>query len=298
MLAATLVLAMAPASAYAQGDAPKLRAGGQVRVIADDARLSVPRGDDVPLSKGKRLFVLEVGTDRVLVQHEVEGKAVPGWLPAADVEPLADKALAFDGASSKVEAPSVAFDELDAFTIEAWVYNWQGAVACQGRAGDPENSVWISLGTRADVGAPHESCGWESGRGANVEAAVGFGNKDEWNHVAMVFDGTRQRVFLNGKPIRSRRAAKPGPLNLERPFILGAHHYAESLSFGTGLLRSLRITSRARYRGEFGPLPILEADEGTIVLYDAMDAEGDELRDGSGNMRHGRMVDVKLVDSP
>ena len=199
------------------------------------------------------------------------------------------KHFEFDGHRTHVVVPHIPFDEYEAFTIEAWLYNWREAILCQGHAGDPENSLWLSMGENRSQ--PHESCGWESNAGENSQSVFGALQPDQWHHVAMVFDGTRQIVFVDGYLKQFCSALKPGRLNETRPLIIGAHQY-KNLRFGSGRLLMLRISRVARYSSNFEPQPTLGSDSDTVLLYDFSLGEHMTVRDLSNNGRDGAIVDV------
>ncbi len=110
--------------------------------------------------------------------------------------------------------------------------------------------------------------GWESGAGVNYQNSIDEPLPAQWNHLALVFDGEQQRLFVNGKLLKEQSAPQPGPLNHERPLMFGGFETMDSNHFSSGLLRSLRISKRALYAADFEPTPRLEADAETILLYD------------------------------
>ena len=155
-------------------------------------------------------------------------------------------------------------------------------VLTQGAAGDPENSVWLSVGTEF---SPYETCGWESENGTNRQVTIG-GTTDRvgWNHLAMVYDGNRQNLFMNGKLVKSNRAPPPGPLVRKRLLQIGAHDRDQKQSkHGTGLLGPIRISKNVRYAKPFEPNWKFTADSDTVLLYDLAEGEGSRLHDSSGN---------------
>jgi hypothetical protein len=194
-------------------------------------------------------------------------------------------ALAFNGESDFATGPHIPFDTYDTFTVEAWVRGWTGAILCQSKAGDQENGIWLSLGQSQE---PHETCGWESSKGHTYQATVGVGQAVNWNHVALVFDGQQQWVFLNGKLLRSAPATRPGKLDKTRRLTIGAHQYS-TLRYGTGMLGSVRISKVARYQQPFVPAWQLTADADTVLLYDLAAGKGKQLLDASGNEQHAQL---------
>lgn len=190
-------------------------------------------------------------------------------------------ALAFDGSGTRVTAPHIPFDEYETFTIEAWVRGWRGVVLAQGAAGDPENSVWLAVGTRDD--SPYETCGWEAEKGTNHQVAIGKkADRIGWNHVALVYDGERQNVFVNGKLVRSRRVPPPSPLVRKRLLQIGVHDDTHP-KHGSGLLGPMRISKSVRYPEPFEPNWEFTVDSDTVLLYALAEGGGTRLQDSSGN---------------
>ncbi len=220
-------------------------------------------------------------------------RALQDKLPGGATEPVVATdtaeaegwALQFDGRDDYVVVPHVPFDDYVGFTVEVWVKGWEDAILCQGKAGDPENSIWMSLGARG-ANNPHETCGWESDKGTNYQRAIGRGRTLEWDHVALVFDGKQQLIFFNGSVVHAGPTPPPGPLDGSRRFVIGAHQYG-ALNFGSGSLRSLRISQVARYQAEFVPPARFVSDNDTVVLFDLSGSQSRRLRDASGHQRHG-----------
>ncbi len=193
-------------------------------------------------------------------------------------------ALQFDGRDDYVVVPHVPFDDYVGFTVEVWVKGWEDAILCQGKSGDPENRIWMWLG--AGGAKPPATCGWESDKGTNYQHAIGGSRTLEWDHVALVFDGKQQLIFFNGSVVHAGPAPPPGPLDGSRRFLIGAHQRG-ALKFGSGSLRSLRISKIARYQTEFVPPARFVSDNDTVVLFDLSGSQSRRLRDASGHQRHG-----------
>ncbi|MCA9015961.1 MAG: LamG domain-containing protein [Planctomycetaceae bacterium] len=203
--------------------------------------------------------------------------------------------LKFDGKDSYVTLPHVNFSEWDAFTIEAWVKDWSGRICCEGKQGDPENSLWIS------IRANRHSTGWESNNGKNYSAPVDPNSDAGWDHVALVFDGKEQLIYLNGKLIHQATAPKPGPFDPERKLFLGAQEKWEETQtkpaglFGKGTMRMFQISKIARYSKEFEPAQSNKPDENTVVLFDFLKPDQTKLLDSSNNKQHGTIHSAQWV---
>jgi hypothetical protein len=203
--------------------------------------------------------------------------------------------LKFDGRDSYVTLPHINFTEWNAFTIEAWVKDWTGRICCEGKQGDPENSIWIS------IRAKQHSAGWESDNGTNYSTRLDPNSVEGWDHVAMVFTGTEQVIYLNGKEVHRQHAPKPGPFVADRKFFLGAQEKWDDAQtkpaglFGQGVMRMFRISSVARYDKEFEPPKSLEPDADTALLLDFSKPDQTTLADVSKHKRNGTIHDAKWV---
>ena len=109
-----------------------------------------------------------------------------------------------------------------------------------------------------------------------------------------MFDGTTQRVFLDGVAVHSAAAPRPGPLRDERKLNIG-YGWSDPAA---GVLGAIRISSTARYREAFTPELFLSADRSTVLLYDMSVQQGSTLEDGSGHGRHGTFEACTWVRPP
>lgn len=213
-------------------------------------------------------------------------------LPAAGSNtaelPIKHAALHFDGRASYLSAPHIPFDDYDEFTIEAWVCDWERALFCQGNHGDPENTIWATLGEAMDAGTFWES-GWETGRGTDHCLPLPVPEPFRWHHVAIVSGGGQLRLYLDGKPVGSRPSPKPGPFRRNRRFFIGSHSGVGDTYLGHGFLRSFRISNQARYESKFIPESTWEPDAHTELLYRFDEPAEDLAVDLSGHQRHGKL---------
>ena len=189
----------------------------------------------------------------------------------------------------------IPFDELDAFTIEAWVLGWSQRLVYQGKEGDPENSVWLTWGS------PGWSIGWEHGDGLDDRYRLEKTSSDRWEHIALVFDGTTQYVFVDGRKVHEMKVPKPGPLVKDRKLLIGAQEnwddsVAETVRRnGTGYLAALRISSKAIYTAPFTPPARFSADKSTELCYDLSRKDDKTLFDLSAKKRHGTLHNLVWI---
>ena len=190
----------------------------------------------------------------------------------------AHASLRFDGGQSPDRgailhtAPDAVLNSmkfLDGYTIETFVklpepfvgeHAWMGILSFEGRAGDAgKQSGWSPLeptcslnvsGERflqyvlySEVG-DHNPTSWSHALPTGV-----------WQHVAVVNDGRRSVVHVNGSPIaRNPRGPARGIATVGRPFVLGATSF--DLRYGQGFygwLGDVRITERPLEPARFLP---------------------------------------------
>lgn len=148
------------------------------------------------------------------------------------------KAVRFNsGEFFKASFPSpIELSGNNSFTVSAWVNNPEvGESEClvswAGRGGPDAATAQINYGTNPRFGATGH---WGF-------ADMGFNGKTpeegRWNHLAVVFDGVIERVYVNGEPVNS--AAKMLLMHRAMPVYLGAS--TPDTEFYDGYLASLEI---------------------------------------------------------
>ncbi|WP_250008459.1 LamG-like jellyroll fold domain-containing protein [Actinoplanes sp. M2I2] len=190
----------------------------------------------------------------------------------------AHASLRFDGGKgpdrgailhTAADAPINGEKFLGGYTIEAFVklpepfegdHAWMGILSWEGRAGDAgKHSGWSDLeptcslnisGERflqyvlySEIG-DHNPTSWSHALPTGV-----------WQHLAVVNDGKRSIVYVNGSKI-ARNPTQPaqGIATLGRPFVLGATSF--DLKYGQGFygwIGDVRITGRALRPAQFLP---------------------------------------------
>jgi len=203
-------------------------------------------------------------------------------------------ALNFNGTNSIIEFPAIRFDEYEEFTAEAWVYNWSGFIFSQGPFGDPENSVWMATGDN------YYSSGWEANKGnPNYEFSSGLPQPGKWVHMAMVYDGANQTIFLQGKLEKKIEAPKPGPLKPNRSFTIGAEPSPSrefATNYGSGLIRVLRVSNKARYSDNFVPSERLAIDQHTMFYLSPQGIKGTKVENLGNNENNGLAREVSVIE--
>lgn len=110
---------------------------------------------------------------------------------------------------------------------------------------------------------------------------------DRWHHVALVLDGTRATMFVDGAVVDTKNgASSPGELAAAEPFYLGGFaEVPDDYSFG-GWLGPIRISRIARYTEAFTPTFDWEMDADTRVFWALDEAAGETLTDQGSGARH------------
>jgi len=116
-----------------------------------------------------------------------------------------------------------------------------------------------------------------------------------WYHIAYVYDGSEERLYLNGNEIASRATTGTilnDPDSITAVGCLGhAHDGGPGTSF-IGLIDTIRISTVARYSGTsfYAPTGDLAADQYTNLLYNFNEPVGSSVvKDLSGNGRDGTL---------
>ena len=205
---------------------------------------------------------------------------------------LCDEPCLFLHGEAHIVAPSIPFHEFSQFTIEAWVQRWSQSLAVH------ESPIACQF-----HGLLSQS--YEGRTAANVQMRNGIrlpaprlSQPGEWTHIAICNDGEEEYYFVDGNLVRKNpsrlETALPGQSSVDWPFYIGDSVFGnERLSKGEGLLRSLRVSSKALYRAEFIPDTELANEANCELLYDFTrdQAERDlTISDRSGKDRHGKLL--------
>ncbi|HIE26800.1 TPA: LamG domain-containing protein [Candidatus Poribacteria bacterium] len=205
-----------------------------------------------------------------------------------NVDAALNRALKLDGdPDSAMEAPD--HPSLDAnlgkkLTIEAWVNPGQsvGELMVVNKEDVYEMAVKDGLLQTAIQPAGQ---GWEWW---NSQGKVPV---NTWTHIAVTYDGSEIKTFLNGKFLA--KFSKSGPLN-DSPDTLkvgrrtrgGATHSAY-----IGLIDEVRISNAIRYDKDFDvPQGAFLPDDDTVALYHFDEEIGGKIKDFSKHGNDGELV--------
>lgn len=227
-------------------------------------------------------------------------------LPARD-------GLDFDGDRDFVLLPSVQFDGIPPWTIEAIVIpievdmisGFSSLVSCAESGGislESRSKKWaIDLFT-ADVRKWHRGTSglgvWqETYSGALSNETIELGRLQ---HIAGVWNGKELRIYVDGKLHDRRTGVEICSRLSHAPFYLGADPcdfpvaYFDDGNF-RGRMRAARISRAAEYEGSFTKNVTLDNTPETVGLYDFTRDSGMIALDWSGNGNHGVIVGAKFA---
>jgi concanavalin A-like lectin/glucanase superfamily protein/Big-like domain-containing protein len=187
---------------------------------------------------------------------DVSGNGHPGTISGASwtTDGRYGGALSFDGTDDRVDLGSLGTFYQSGFTMEAWVK----------KATDTKKDVAV-LGTFTGGGAgPMIWVDHLEGR-YRLTAGIGLDNyldsgqtpvADTWQHLAVTYDGTVARFYIDGTEVASRTISSFGGSNTWR---VGAYD-ATPFGFFDGVIDEVRIYSRALTAAEI----VTDRDEALV----------------------------------
>jgi hypothetical protein len=203
-----------------------------------------------------------------------------------------ETAAHFDGIADTGEVP---FDEafaLRQFTVEAWVFpqatntNWQVIVAKEGGQGYARSfGLFIVPDTWQVHGSVMASDCFQNISLYSREILLPY----LWQHVALSYDGTNLRLYVNGSLTAELRYGKP-ICQSEQPIYMGDHRGIDTFVPYEGWLSEIRLWDRALTPDEISTyrFTVLNGDENGLVGYWRLDDDinSDTLLDAAGG-QHG-----------
>ena len=203
-------------------------------------------------------------------------------------------ALSFDGVDDRVNVPIGDAKLGDEFTIEAWVdpkhvghsshssglaliVEWQGAVEVMIN----QMVTWTS---KLQI-----TTSFRDNRGFLGIRTEQFPGRQ---HVAAVYRDGQLTFYVDGRRMGATSNPISDPVKPERPgrLMIGGHRGGF-----LGRIDEVRVSTAARYEGDFEPDQVFGSDADTFALYHFDEGEGEVLTDASGNGHDGRIVGASWV---
>ncbi len=174
------------------------------------------------------------------------GTAVGG--PLSTAAGRFGRALSFDGVNDKVEVPDSASLELtNALTVEAWVQPKTSRLHAPVVTKETSSFYTYKLEAGGEVkGIPEGFISDAPWSWEDAEDTKTLTN-GSWTHLAMTYDGTNMRLYVNGTLVSTRVAAKPTADGLK--LLIGAY---KTTNFYEGLIDEVRIYNRVLNATEIG----------------------------------------------
>lgn len=206
--------------------------------------------------------------------------------------PVLEGVIPFDGEDDYAVIPFVEAFKVTEFTVEAWVYpekvevEWQTLVAKESEAAAERNfGLYIAPGgLQIHASLYGEDC-WTNFHFVSRDSLV----LNDWNHVAMTFDGIVIRMYLNGI-LDSEQVYGGGVCQSAQPIIFGG--YPDIYSQFRGQMAEIHLWDHARSEQEIseGMYATLTGDEpGLVGNWQMDDVESgivyDRARGNHGVMR-------------
>ncbi|MBL8829321.1 MAG: SUMF1/EgtB/PvdO family nonheme iron enzyme [Planctomycetaceae bacterium] len=210
-------------------------------------------------------------------------------------EPGVDYALYFDGIRSSVAIPSLSLDGPE-WTVEVTaMIDGSPRIGTIVRALGNGFATWLETGPAED--AKHSVQALI--RTATTLNSASHANVASGQRVryAMVFRNGKIDLYHDGRHLAQTSSVSRGAPAKGRSFTIGAEEDDGLMMcrFFEGTIDEVRVSTKARFDGDYTPTERLAADADTLALYHFDEGTGDVLRDASGNNHHGKIVGATWV---
>lgn len=162
---------------------------------------------------------------------------------------LADTSIYFDGSGDYLQVPYIALDN-NPWTVEMWAYQNSAANTTLMSQGGSSVSAW-SLSSSGTFTIQI----FRGGNRVLLQNAGSF-QAGQWNHCALVCDGTNLTIYLNGNDVGSVPINSSYPWNQSystHPLKFGVYDYNNSGHFN-GYMENIQVlTGVAKYTTNFTP---------------------------------------------
>lgn len=246
-------------------------ASGRYLVGSGTAFTALSAGDTISIGAEKRMVQSIASNTLATVSDATTVPAVsPGWSTTA---PLSNAIIKFGSTSLQLARGANAGCTLVVqnlksapanWTLEAWMYPLDtatGTIFAYGDAAGVLRVAHTSAGLRTTIGS---AVGASDVASAVLSADIASANA--WHHVALSFDGSAYRLFLDGSLENTWASSATIVATVFGNLVIGYNPFATSEGFN-GYIDEFRLSSVARYTGNFTPpISAFTADSNTIAL--------------------------------
>ncbi|MBM4040854.1 MAG: LamG domain-containing protein [Planctomycetes bacterium] len=239
------------------------------------------------------MFFVDNRSEIARLRSEAEAALSPA--PSMPATTGGDFALELNGQTDYMEIPDDPAFHLETFTLEAWVWRRPGGGDLQHVFAKDFGSSYIeSFGVFIrNKGLWNYTIGY--GPRAEIRATAVECIPRTWTHCALVFDRGDCALYVNGKQA-GRAQFAPTPLYDEQPFHIGADlDHGRVGYFWSGAIDEVRLSSAARYSGEFAPARRFTPDAQTVLLLHLDEGEGATARDSSRGAHHALIHGARFI---
>jgi len=237
-----------------------------------------------------------IGAKWVKVDDKLQGSMVPlavakNKVPSAGTPAKSHSALRFQNDSDRVILP-LKHETAGDLTVEAWVTIDENSNRPLRFIANGSSLTSFGIGYSKAEGKEKEWSTSVSNNGQfqvlQTDSKVEFGKR---TNIAVTYKGNVAQIYVNGH--------KKGEMNFNGSNI----HTDEFITIGNrykgppikGSTDEVRFSNIARYTEDFTPTDHFENDKNTLALYHFDEAQGDILKDSSGNGHDGKIVGAKWI---
>jgi len=212
------------------------------KAAAAPSKPSAPAAPSLPLDDGELIrFTFEGSADGMVAGH------LPITAPESGVEfidGVIGKAIRFDGSGAEIQVEQAGtLPIVDQLTLEFWVrYDGDNPVRKSATYTCAAHSSAFNIGVTPHRGAMSAKLTTAEGK-VKLQGAEGEIQIGKWSHVALVYDGSRARIYINGEVTAATRAS--GPIEMKPRLAFGVGTWFKTNQALFGAIDELHLWNRA-----------------------------------------------------